>query len=241
MHAGTYTLSVRGNTVRERRTGCRTERHMGRSDGGCVPSILFADDADARSIERGSFSCPACGGERAYARVVVSRSAAFFGLRMPVGTWGEYIECAACLGTYRPEVLAYDAGPDVPRVMPEYQRALRHVLALLVITDGRIHETEIRTVQQVYEAVCGTCLTRAEVLAEMEAVAAAPTTAARYLAQVMGYLNDYGKEQVLRGAARVCSADEDLAESEIDMVRRLGAVMRLDRSRVEAVLAAAAA
>jgi uncharacterized tellurite resistance protein B-like protein len=241
MRAEAFTLSVRGNAVRSGAQAAGRRGNNGRSDGGCVPSILFADDAADRSIERGTFSCPACGGERAYARVVVNRSVALFGLRMPVGKWGEYIECAACLGTYRPEVLAYDAGPEAPRVMPEYQRALRHVLALLVITDGRIHETEIRTVQQVYDAVCGTCLTRAEVLAEMEAVAAAPTTAARYLAQVMGYLNDYGKEQVLRGAARVCSADGDVAESEIDMVRRLGAVMRLDRSRVEAVLAAAAA
>jgi uncharacterized tellurite resistance protein B-like protein len=155
---------------------------------------------------------------------------------MRFGREGEYIECSNCLSTYRPEVLAYDAGSDAPRVLAEYQRALKRVLALLVITDGRIHEAEIDTVQRVFEAVCGESLSTSEVIDEAKQVSAAPTTAARYLAQVIGHLNDYGKEQVLRGAALVSHADGSLHEREENMVRRLGGVMRLDQARIDAVL-----
>jgi uncharacterized tellurite resistance protein B-like protein len=201
-----------------------------------MPSLLFDTTYEPERVNRGTFSCPHCIAERGYARVIVHRSITVIGVHMRFGREGEYIECTGCLSTYRPEVLAYDAGTDAPRVLAEYQRALKRVLALLVITDGRIHEAEIDTVQRVFEAVCGESLSTSEVIDEAKQVSAAPTTAARYLAQVIGHLNDYGKEQVLRGAALVSHADGSLHEREENMVRRLGGVMRLDQARIDAVL-----
>lgn len=201
-----------------------------------MPSLLFETGPEPRRTGSGTFTCPRCGAERAYERVAVRKAVSVFGLHLPVGTYGEYVECEACQSTYRPEVLAYDgAGGQVPA---EYQRALRRVLALLVITDGRIHEAEIETVRNVFEAVCGEALTAEEVEAEAREVSAQPMTAARYLAQVVGHLNEHGKEQVLRGAAMVSHADGALHEREANMVRRLGGVMRLEPARIEDVLRA---
>lgn len=201
-----------------------------------MPSLLFATALEPQRIERGSFSCPHCTDAHPYTRVVVRKTVTIVGIHVPIGKEGEYIECSDCLSTYRPEVLAYDAGQDTPRVLAEYQRALKRVLALLIITDGQIHDDEIDTLQCVFHAVCGEELSRAEVVEEAHAVSREPMTAARYLAQVMGYLNDYGKEQVLRGAAMVSHADGSLHEREANMVRRLAGVMRLDPARTEAVL-----
>jgi uncharacterized tellurite resistance protein B-like protein len=199
-----------------------------------VPSLLFG--ASPERIERGGFTCPDCAGPRAYDRVVVRRTARVLGVLLRFGRWGEYIECAACLATYRPEVLAYDAGAATHRVMAEYQRVMRRVLALMVVTDGRIAEPEIATVRDIFEAVSGRRLSRDDVLDETRAVVRQPMTVARYLAGVLGHLNDYGKEQILRAAAMVARADGATHESERSMVRRLGGVLRVERLRVEAVL-----
>ena len=201
-----------------------------------MPSLLFATSFEPHRIERGTFSCPHCLVARLYVRVRVQKTVTIVGVHLPIGREGEYIECGECLSTYRPEVLAYDAGADRPRVLAEYQRALKRVLALLVITDGQIHDDEVETLQCVFHAVCGEELSRGEVVEEAHAVSREPMTAARYLAQVIGYLNDYGKEQVLRGAAMVSHADGSLHEREANMVRRLAGVMRLDPARTEAVL-----
>jgi uncharacterized tellurite resistance protein B-like protein len=161
-----------------------------------------------------------------------------FAIQLPAGIYGEYIECGTCLSTYRPAVLAFDAGEERAGIAAEYERALRRVLALLVISDGHIHDAEISAVQRVYAAVTGTQLSRAAVIAEAREVAEHPTSAARYLSQVVGYLNDHGKEQVLRGAALVVGADGHVHAAEADLVRRLGSVMQLDEDRIEYVLRA---
>lgn len=200
-----------------------------------MPSLLFG--VHAERIERGQFTCPECGDARRYDRVVVRRTIRLPGLGFRrFGSWGEYVECIDCEGTYRPEVLAYDAGDSTPVIMTEYQRVVRRLLALMVVTDGVIHEPEIMTVREIYEAVSGHELSRADVLAEADAVLEHPVTVARYLAGVVGYLNEYGKEQVLRAAAMVSRADGNVHARERELVIRLGGVMRADVDRVGRVL-----
>jgi hypothetical protein len=189
-----------------------------------MPSLLFGTHPER--VERGQFSCPDCTRPNAYDRVVVRRTLRVLAIRIPLGRLGEYIECAACRATFRPEVLAYDAGDDTPVVMSDYQRVMRRLLALMVITDGEIVEREIRTVQDVFEAVSGRSLPRAEVLEEAAEVARTPATAARYLASVVGHLNEYGKEQVLRAAAMVSRSDGRVHARERELLVRLSAILR---------------
>jgi hypothetical protein len=199
-----------------------------------MPSLLFGPAPER--IERGEFTCPACKDLTRYDRVVVRRALTIFGRPVPLGRYGEYIECIACLSTYRPEVLAYDAGQATGHVMAEYQRVMMRLLALMTVTDGIIREAEITTVRDIFEAVSGIEPSRNDVLDETRAVLAMPTSVARYLAGVIGWLNEYGKEQVLRAAAMVSRADGVVHAKERDMVRRLGGVMRADRLRIEVVL-----
>lgn len=201
-----------------------------------MPRLLFPTGAALRRTESGTFACPMCSAERTYTRVVVGREVRLFAIRLPIGVYGEYVECGSCQSTFRPEVLAFEAGDEREAMRAEYQQALLRVLALLVVTDGRVHEVEIRTVQRVFEAVTGRALGREEVMAETAEVASQPTTAASYLSRVVGFLNERGKEQILRGAAMVSGADGQLHPSEAEMVRRLGAVMKADPARVDAVL-----
>jgi uncharacterized tellurite resistance protein B-like protein len=201
-----------------------------------MPSLLFPTGTAPRQTGHGTFRCPSCKGAHPYTRVVVGRVMRIFAIQLPAGSYGEYIECGTCLSTYRPAALAFDAGEERADMPAEYERALRRVLALLVISDGHIHEAEVTTVQRVYSAVTGSHLSRAAVIAEAREVSDNPTSAARYLSEVVGYLNDRGKEQVLRGAALVVGADGHVHAAEADVVRRLGSVMQLEDDRIEYVL-----
>lgn len=201
-----------------------------------MPSLLFPTGTAPRATSHGTFRCPACRGSHPYTRVVVGRVMRIFAIQLPAGIYGEYIECGTCLSTYRPSALAFDTGEEREGIAAEYERALRRVLALLVISDGHIDDAEITTVQRVYSAVTGAQLSRQAVVDEARDVAEHPTSAARYLSEVVGYLNDRGKEQILRGAALVTGADGYVHESEAEVVRRLGSVMQLDEDRIEYVL-----
>jgi uncharacterized tellurite resistance protein B-like protein len=203
-----------------------------------MPAILFGAEPTPVRVEAGEFDCPECLQRRPYQRTLVRRSVRFLGAAFPAGRYGEYIECRVCLSTFRPEVLAYDAGDRTPAVAAEYQAALLRILALLVAADGKVRDEELRTVQRIFEGVTGKRLSREEVRAEVEVAGREPTTAARFLARVMGYLNEYGKEQILRGAALVSCCDGELHDREAEVVRRFGSVLRLPAERVAALLRA---
>lgn len=200
-----------------------------------MPSLLFG--ASPTRVERGEFTCPECRENRTYDRVVVRRTMRIIARwTVPLGRLGEYIECGACDLTWRPEVLAYDAGDSTATIMAEYQRVMKRLLALMVVTDGVIAEAEIATVQRIFEAISGRALGRSDVLQEVQEVVRTPATAARYLASVLGYLNEYGKEQVLRAAAMVSRADGTVHARERELVVRLGGVMRTEPVRIGRVL-----
>lgn len=203
-----------------------------------MPSLLFRSALREQRLERGHFSCPECGEASPYQRTRVRRSLSVLGQPLlSMGTAGEYIECGRCLATFRPEVLAYDAGDETPRVMAEYQRAVARVLALMMAADGVILDPEIEAVQEVFEAVTGRRLTLEDVAEEVDAVGRAPTSVARYLAAVVGFLNEHGREQVLRAAALISCSDGQVHPNERRVLRRLAGVMGLEPTRTDAILA----
>ncbi len=201
-----------------------------------MPTIFFGTEPSPTRVGAGEFECPECMARRPYQRTRVLRRLRVLGLAFPAGVYGEYIECQGCLATFRPEVLAYDAGARTPEAVAEYQRAMRRILALMVAADGKVRDREITTVRRIFEAVTGKALTAAEVRAEVEEAGRAPTTAARFLARVIGVLNEYGKEQILRAATLVSRCDGELHAREADLVRRLGGVLKVAPRRIERIL-----
>lgn len=197
-----------------------------------MPSLLFGSDALARPVGRGRFFCPQCAEERDFERVVVRRALRLFSVPiLPLGRYGEFVECGECRSTFRPEVLAYRGAAPA-----EYHDVMKRVLAVMVVSDGTVRGSEVETVRRVFEAITGITLGRDEIRRSLDAVMESPTTVARVLAQAMGYLNDYGKEQILRACALVSSADGHVHEKEVEMMHRLGGVLRMDRDRVDALL-----
>ncbi len=201
-----------------------------------MPSILFRYEPNRLYAGSGEFHCPTCGTMRGYRRTEVRRTAAVLGARLPWGRYGEYVECTACVSTFRPQVLAYSGGTGTEEVVAEYQRALKRILALMVMVDGVVRDREISIVRRIFEDVTGVSLRREDVIEEVEDVGREPTSVARYLSRASGYLNEYGKEQILRGAILVSRADGSFDPRESEMVRRIGAVLHVPLPTVETLI-----
>ncbi len=201
-----------------------------------MPSLLFGSEPDPIRLGRGEFYCPRCMGRRSYVRTRVRRTLSVFGIKFTSGTIGEYVECDDCMSTFRPEVLAYDAGELSESAIGEYQRAMKRILALMVAADGVIQDPEIEVVREIFESVCGIELSEQDVMDEVALVRNEPTTAARYLARINGYLNDYGREQILRAASLVSHSDGSLDHREASIVKHLGGVMKVEPARIAEIL-----
>lgn len=193
----------------------------------------------------GNFHCPSCAQPQTYRHRRVRRFFHIFFIPLiPLNLAGEYVECARCKGTYKLEVLdsakTRAHGQDQVRqaAATEAQRGVRRVLAMMMLADGRVEESEIQTIMAYLSRVESRAVPRDEVLAELEAVRTDKTDAETYCRGLMGYLNLQGRRDVLDAAHAVAAADGHIDPSEQRMLERLGTALGLRPSEVAKSLSA---
>ncbi len=182
----------------------------------------------------GEFHCPCCSGMRGYRHRRVRRFFhVFFIPLIPLNLAGEYVECAGCKGTYKLEVLAQAQAPG----LSEGQKAARRVLAMMTLADGRVEESEIAAILDYLRYAEKRNVTRDEVLAELEAARTAPPDVETFCRQIMGFLNEQGRQDVLKAAHMVASADGHVDPSEQKLLERLGIALGMKPAQVSSNLA----
>ena len=196
----------------------------------------------------GEFHCPCCSGTRGYRHKRVRRFFhVFFIPLIPLNLAGEYVECAGCKGTYKLEVLAASkslmSGMAAGMVgqgpaLSEGQKAARRVLAMMTLADGRVEEAEIAAMLDYLRFAEKRNVTRDEVLAELDAARTAPADVETFCRQIMGFLNEQGRQDVLKAAHMVASADGHVDPSEQKLLERLGIALGMKPAQVSSNLAA---
>ena len=191
----------------------------------------------------GEFHCPCCSGPRGYRHRRVRRFFhVFFIPLIPLNLAGEYVECAGCKGTYKLEVLeasrslmagiaggmAQGQGPG----LSEGQKAARRVLAMMTLADGRVEESEIVAILDYLRYAEKRAVTRDEVVAELEAARREPADIEAFCRQIMGFLNEQGRHDVLKAAHMVASADGHVDPSEQKLLERLGIALGMKPAQV---------
>lgn len=201
--------------------------------------IIFGTRGVTTTKDSGAFHCPGCASVEAYAHKRVRR---FFTLYfipiIPLDALGEYVECGACKGTYRPEVLDYDPAQHSREVEAEYHNVMRQVMVRMMLADGRIDDAEVGTICSIYEQLTGEVLPAEAVRREAAAAAGSSAAIASQLASFSGVLNDHGKEMVVRAAFFVAAADGDLAKEELALVLQVGTALGMSQHHVRAVVQA---
>jgi tellurite resistance protein len=195
--------------------------------------------------EPGQFHCPQCAVTQGYRHRRVRRFFhIFFVPLIPLNLAGEYVECGQCKGTYKVEVLAMMKGiasgvAQASQTLPlsEGQRAVRRILAMMLLADGRVEESELAAIVEFLRYAERRDVTRDEVLAEVEAARRQPADVETYCRQVMGFLNEQGKADVLKAAQVIASADGHVAPEEQRMLERMGIALGMRPAQVSTQLA----
>lgn len=135
---------------------------------------------------RGLFRCPECGSSQSF-RLRASRPflTLYFIPILPIGSLQEYVECARCKSSYEPDILAATMMPSggtwtptdglatspLPRPQQSLEEGLQaspfpedllKVIALIMVEDGHVTESEIRVARRLFENMVEQNLSREE-------------------------------------------------------------------------------
>lgn len=199
--------------------------------------IIFGTRGVTYGSEGGQFFCPDCEGKESYLHKKVRR---FFTLYfipvIPLDMLGEYIECQRCTSTYKTTILDYDPQQVADAEEAEFHKAMRRVLVLMMLADGVIEESEIEAIQTILGKLEDRELTRAEVEAEIASAQRESSDIKAYCKGMAGYLNDSGREMVVKAAILVAGADGKVEDSERDALAGIAAALNMSRAHFTGIL-----
>ncbi|TDC82406.1 TerB family tellurite resistance protein [Actinomadura sp. 7K507] len=196
--------------------------------------IIFGWRVVFFTLSRGTFHCPACGGDRDYRR---RQGRNFFTLFfVPVipltKTGGEIIECDTCKGRWNLGVLDVPTTAQLAQMPAMLLRmAIAQVLRSGDYTNAAVRSRAVAVVQQAGVAYDDNALNGDlarpfdEVRVEMGRAASALAPEAR--------------ESILRAAAEIALADGKLSVSEEETLAAVGADLELTRVQVTGVVSMA--
>ena len=106
--------------------------------------IIFGTKGRAIKMDSGTFQCPNCKDNKDYQKKYVQNWFTLYWIPIfPVGEKkDEHIECDACSNIYHTDVIDYKPGLNEKEIESEYQKALKHVLCLMIVADHNVDDKE---------------------------------------------------------------------------------------------------
>ena len=96
----------------------------------------------------------------------------------------------------------------------EYERAIRKSMAIMVLADGKIEDSEVTAMTQIYNAITGKDVAEDVMLEEIEETKNEGLDIRTYLKNINGLVNKEGKELVVRALLLIAYADGEFDEEE---------------------------
>jgi uncharacterized tellurite resistance protein B-like protein len=199
--------------------------------------IIFGTRGVTTNAGSGQFFCPGCEAKRDYAHKRVRRFFTLYFLPIiPLDVIGEYVECLHCRDTYKPDVLHYDPTSGQKAFEAEFHAAVKRVMVLMMLADGRIDEEEVETIRLVYGKLAKRDVTRAEIDGEVATARSDGRGLRQYLSSVVGNLNDFGKESVVRSAFFVAASDGKVSDEETALLAELASALEMTPAHFKGVI-----
>ena len=199
--------------------------------------IIFGTTGIKSTVKEGKFLCPQCAVEKSYRHRKVNKFFTLYFIPLiPLGSAGEYVECRTCKGTFVPRVLDYKPDQGKNEFQSEYEKAMRHTMVLIMLADGEIDESEMETVHLIINKFGHNDMTRGELEAYVSNVQRRQEPVDTYLKKVTPYLNEHGKETVIKCALAVAAADGHIDKSEIAVIQNMAKAMEMSSSHVKGII-----
>ena len=179
------------------------------------------------------FHCPSCNGKR-YQLVTVRR---FFIPIIPLDKLGEYVECQTCNSTYNERVLDWDPEGEAKAFQRNFSIAAKRVMMRMALVDGKVDEAEIDRITESFQAMSDEPIDKGDIRAELEAAKSDDRPIEDHVRDLVGQLDDKGKERFLTAAVQVAMADNEFDSSEFNLVVRIGEALDMTKAHINGIIA----
>ena len=201
--------------------------------------IIFGTQGITYSKGSGDFHCPECQSKLPYRHKRVRRFFTLYFIPLiPLDLHGEYIECQHCRGTFRIEVLDLDPDAAAAEFEAEFHHTVKRVMVQMMLADGAIDDQEVQVIREVYGKLTNSEMSDEDVRSEIGRVEREEQDIATSLAQCAGYLNDDGKEIVVRAAFLVAAADGEFHDDEQALLATIGQSLGMSAAHLNGVIQA---
>lgn len=201
-----------------------------------MPIIIHGSRAIKGVKKQGVFHCPQCNAKVNYKWMHVRKWGHMYWIPLfPGEVLGEYVECQACMNTFKPAVLDYDPAAAQRAFEASYQSGIKRVMVRMMLADGSIDPAEVQLLRGVFMKMTGRVLDQAELDAEIQAASSDRQDIADSLKDLAGALNDRGKAAVFKAAYLVAVADGIMQRSETELLVRVGNALGMSAEQIQGV------
>jgi uncharacterized tellurite resistance protein B-like protein len=116
-------------------------------------------------------------------------------------------------------------------MLSEQQKAIKKLLIMMILADGKVQDSEIHMFHKVYRETTNKIVDN--IYAEIDQVRTENKSPRQYLKEVSGYLNDEGKEQIIRAGMMIAKADGDVDATELEMISQFGKSLDMNPDQVK--------
>jgi uncharacterized tellurite resistance protein B-like protein len=116
-------------------------------------------------------------------------------------------------------------------MLSEQQKAIKKLLIMMILADGKVQDSEIHMFHKVYRETTNKIVDN--IYAEIDQVRTENKSPRQYLKEVSGYLNDEGKEQIIRAGMMIAKADGDVDATELEMINQFGKSLDMTPEQVK--------
>ena len=201
--------------------------------------IIAGTKGKAYKAGYGNFYCSNCKAEREYTHFEVHRAATLFFVPVAkMGMLGEYIVCNHCDAGYEMSAIYYDPKEEREMIIQIYEKAVRRAMVMMMLIDGKIEDSEIKTIQEVYaEVLDDDGISEEEIKKEIAACEDSPGSVTEYVEEITPYIRDDGKELLLESIYRISIADGDIDSMELKMIKLIAKIMGISSAHLKGIMA----
>ena len=189
------------------------------------------------TVSKGEFFCPECNAHTQYHHDQVHEKATVFFIPIVnLRLLGEYIECQNCVNTYKMEILDYDPEQEQKEIEAIYLVGIKKVMTMMMLADGKIDENEKSMMKDIYKNITDLALSDNDIDKEIKNCKANPMGLDNCLKELFSYLNESGRETIIKVAYWVSIADGEVDKREEKLLLKIAKQFQISSAHLKGII-----
>lgn len=128
-------------------------------------------------------------------------------------------------------------GTSTSEVQVAFEDAVKQVMVRMMLADGVIDDAEIATIIDIYGRLSGGEITEEEIREEVDRIESSDQDLDTTLEEMAPYINEHGKELVVKAAIMVAAADGTIDENETRQLGEIATALQMAPAHFQGILA----